>query len=252
MKLVFFLLITGMVSFNPSDIQAAHDAVTTVAEADDQRGETPTLLWDGLLQAHVNRDGVVDYKAMKEDPSFERCVEAFSNMALPANWNAQQRMAYWINVYNVFTVKLILDNYPVKSINDIKDPWKKKFITLDGESYSLNQIENEILRPKFKDARIHFAVNCASFSCPKLNNRAFFGHSLDKVLSQLTRDFVNDPKRNTISASKAEVSKIFEWYAEDFTRNGQTLVSWLNRYSQVKIDESTTVTYMKYDWSLNE
>jgi hypothetical protein len=153
-------------------------------------------------------------------------------------------------VYNAFTVKLIVDNYPLKSITDIKDPWDKKFIDLKGTMYSLNQIEHEILRPKFQDPRIHFAVNCASYSCPKLLNHAYMPMSLDNMLTQMTKDFLDDPKRNIITKEKGEVSQLFDWYKEDFTKHGDLIV-FINMYSRVKMNKDAEIVFMEYNWELN-
>ena len=137
-------------------------------------------VWDMMLKKHVSSTGKVDYDGFKSDPNFERYITILES-ANPndPSWSSNDKKAFWINAYNSFTIKLILDNYPVKSIKDISSPWDKKFITINGENYSLNQIENDILRPTYKDARIHFAVNCAAVSCPKLHNRAFTAENLN-------------------------------------------------------------------------
>jgi hypothetical protein len=158
-------------------------------------------------------------------------------------------MAYWINTYNAFTVKLILDNWPVKSIKEISggDPWAVKWIELAGNKYSLNQIENDILRPKYGDARIHFAVNCAAVSCPPLYNRAFTAANLTTNLDRLARAFINNERYNTISTEAAEVSKIFDWYGVDFG----TLYEYLDKYAEASLDANTQISFKTYDWALN-
>lgn len=244
MKSILMLLFSGAL------LGFSTPTTTDTSAPLDQHGAAAEMIWDQLLQAHVDRSGNVNYSAMKADARFKTCTAAFSKIKMGADWSDGRKMAYWINAYNVFTVKLICDNYPLESITDLKEPWKQKFIELDGKTYSLNQIENEILRPTFKDPRIHFAVNCASYSCPKLNNRAFFEASLDKVMDTLTRQFVTDAKRNTLAADKAEISKIFEWYAEDFTKNGKSVIGFLNGYG-AGLQPGATITYKDYDWSLN-
>lgn len=244
MKSLLMLLFSGaLLGFSP-----APD--TTEATTPDQHGTAADLIWDQLLQEHVDRSGNVDYVGMKADSRLKTCVNAFAKIKVGEDWSDGRVMAYWINAYNLFTVKLICDNYPLESITDLKEPWKQDFIELDGKKYSLNQIENEILRPTFKDPRIHFAVNCASYSCPKLNNRAFFEPSMNKVMDTLTRQFVTDAKRNTLATDKAEVSKIFEWYAEDFNREGKSLVGFLNKYG-AGLQADAAITFKEYNWSLN-
>lgn len=257
MKVLLLFLLSGVFTLDAEAITTYHEDQAALAvqaaaeaEAEAQREVAADMLWDQLLQAHVDREGNVDYRGMKADARFNTCVNAFSAIKMGGDWSRAQKMAYWINAYNVFTVKLIVDNYPLKSITDLKEPWKQKFITLDGKKYSLNQIENEILRPQFNDARIHFAINCASFSCPKLNNRAFFASSLDKVLDTLTRQFLKDTSRNKITATSVEISKIFDWYGVDFNTGGKTVIDFLNRYG-MGVKPGTEVKYMEYDWSLN-
>ena len=158
-------------------------------------------------------------------------------------------MAFWINAYNAFTVKLIVKNYPIGSITDLSNgnPWDDKWISLDGKSYSLNQIEHDIIRPVWKDARIHFAVNCAARSCPPLANRSFNEGNLDAMLDELTRKFINNRKYNTVSASKLTLSKIFEWYAEDFG----SIRDFISRYSSITVNSNAHIGYQEYDWKLN-
>ena len=139
---------------------------------------------------------------------------------------------------------------PLKSIKDIENPWGRKFISIEGKAYSLNDIENNILSPQFKDPRIHFAVNCASKSCPILQNRAFTAGNLESMLESATRAFVNDPRMNTLSVNEIQISNIFDWYKDDFTMKG-SLVTFLNRYAKVAISPGAKVSYKEYDWTLN-
>ena len=152
-------------------------------------------------------------------------------------------------MYNAATVKLILDNYPTTSIKELNGgkPWDKESIKLGSNIYSLNNIEHDILRPRFKDPRVHFAVNCASASCPKIANRAFYGNDLEILLEKLTREFVNDPNLNTIQSKSVELSKIFQWYQGDFPN----VINFVNQYSDVKVSSSAKKTYKVYNWNLN-
>lgn len=219
-------------------------------------------IWDELLQKHVRANGMVDYKGfIKDGEKLQKYLDLLSKGAPdPNKWSRDERLAYWINAYNAFTIKLIIDNYPVESIQDlhptIKIPlvntvWHKKFFKIGGEEASLDEIEHDILRKRFDEPRIHFAINCASFSCPPLRAEAYKSEKLDKQLDEMAVRFVNDDKRNDIKADQAEVSKIFSWFTKDFTKNG-SLREYLNKYSNVKLNKDADIDYMEYDWSLND
>ena len=217
-------------------------------------------LWDDLLKKHVGADGFVSYKGFIRDSNeLDRYLKVLES-AHPndKDWSRNEQMAYWINAYNAYTVQLIVRNYPLASIKDIKkglafvnSVWDIKFIHIQGFTYDLNNIEHNILRPVFKDARIHAAINCASYSCPKLLNEAFTANNLDAQLDMAMRGFVNDPLRNRIAVEKAEISEIFKWFKGDFERGG-SLRDFLNKYSKVKIMEKTDIGHIDYNWDLNE
>ena len=153
-------------------------------------------LWDDLLRKYVSPAGKVDYAGIKaEQARLQQYLDLLQADPPRKDWIHNDKMSYWINAYNAFTVKLIVDNYPLASIRDLHsgNPWDVQWITLGGQTYSLDQIENEQLRARFADARIHFAVNCAAASCPPLLNRAFDGKQLDQQLDGQARKFNNDP-----------------------------------------------------------
>jgi len=243
--LIIFVLSIG--SFHAT----AETSDMSSIEIENQRSNPTYQMWDKILQANVSKTGVVNYKGIKADPNFNKLVEIFNATDVSTMTKAESKV-FWINAYNIYTIKLIIDNYPLKSIMDLDGgkPWDKKFITISGKSYSLNDIENNILRKKYNDPRIHFAINCASFSCPTLYNHAFFVGSEESILNTLARKFVNDPKRNKISEKKIEISSIFDWYNVDFVKNGN-LIRFLNQYSDLKIDDDATISYMNYNWNLN-
>jgi hypothetical protein len=198
---------------------------------------------------------VVDYESFKKDESKLDNYISFLEKTSPANsWSKNKQKAFWINVYNAYTIQLILENYPLKSILDIKKKgetaWKIPFVKVDNTTYTLDHIEHEILRKTLFDPRIHVGVNCASSSCPKLGNIAFTEQNIEASLEQLMTAFINDSSRNKLSKNTIEISPIFEWFQEDFTKNG-TLIDYLNRYSKTKINLIAKVSYLKYDWSLN-
>ncbi|APG60546.1 DUF547 domain-containing protein [Christiangramia salexigens] len=208
-------------------------------------------LWDELLQKHVKSNGLVDYKGFKKDRAkLDRYLEMLSSQKPTDQWSSSELLAYYINLYNAYTVDLILKNYPLKSIKDINGPWTKEFVKVGNKKLSLGAIENSILR-KMNEPRIHFAINCASISCPKLMNEAFTADKIEQQLEKATREFVNSDK-NDISVTSAKLSSIFDWYKGDFTENGMTLINYVNQYAKTKINKGAEISYKNYDWNLNE
>ncbi len=208
-----------------------------------------------LLSKHVNNSGWVDYKGLqKEEAKLDKYL-TFLNSSDIKGWSENKRKAFWMNAYNAYTLKMILDHYPLKSIMDIKlkekGAWDIPYAKVGGEVYTLNAIEHEILRPKFKDPRIHAGINCASYSCPPILNKAFTEANVNSLLELAFRNFVNDPLRNKISKDKIEISQLFDWFKSDFT-DGESVIDYLNKYSKTKISKTAKITYLKYNWALNE
>lgn len=210
-------------------------------------------IWNNLLQKHVSKEGVVDYKGFKKDhKELKKYIILLSGDDEDSgnNVSKEEKLAFWINAYNALTIDLILRNYPLKSIKDIKKPWDQRLWMIGYLWYNLNDIEHKILR-KMNEPRIHFAINCASFSCPPLLNEAFTAEKLEQQLTQVTKVFLADSQRNTITANKIEISKIFKWFSKDFKQNG-SLIDFLNQYSDVKINKNAKKSYKDYNWNLNE
>jgi len=207
--------------------------------------------WNTLLKKHVSKEGLVDYKGFQKDrEKLNAYLTKMSAMKPTKDWSVQEQLAYYINIYNAYTVDLILNNYPTKSIKDIDGNWTKDIVPIGDVEISLGGIENSILR-KMNEPRIHFAINCASISCPKLLNEAFTAAKINEQLDRVTKEFINSDK-NEISKNSAKLSSIFDWYKKDFTEDGMTVVEYVNKYSDVKIANGTTVTYKDYNWNLNE
>ena len=216
-------------------------------------------IWEELLLQY-NRQGQVDYAGLKKE---EARLDAYLDMLAGIDPQALARddqFAFYLNAYNAWTIKLILTGYPgVESIKDLgsllKSPWKKKFVRIKGEILTLDQIEHDILRPQFRDPRIHFAVNCASKSCPALYGEAFVGGRLHAQLDDATKRFINDERFNRLDGKTLYVSSIFKWYNEDF-KGG--IVGFFEQYASPELKESILanqknlkVKYLDYDWSLN-
>lgn len=204
---------------------------------------------DKILSKYVSPSGTVDYNGLKASKTeLNNVYNTLTGMNPASINNKDAQMAYWINVYNVATLKLIVDNFPLKSIMDLDKgkPWDVKRISVGGKSYSLNDIENTKIRT-FKDPRIHFAVNCAAKSCPPLLNSAFTPDKLNAQLESQTKKFINNAKSTSLSPGKAVISKIFDWYKEDFGN----VIAFINKYSSTNVGADAKITYQEYDWSLN-
>jgi uncharacterized protein YcfL len=218
--------------------------------------QTPEVVFnhqsfDVLLKKHVSEKGEVNYKEFKKDKALLRDYIALLGSKMPSeDWANEDTLAYWMNAYNAMTIDLILQNYPLKSIKDINNPWDQRLWKLGDRWYNLDEIEHQILR-KMNDPRIHFGINCASFSCPPLLNEAFTSENVTSQLNALARSFVNDSQRNSIRANTIEISKLFSWFAKDFKKNG-TLIDFLNLYSEIPIDGNARILYKDYNWDLNE
>ena len=218
-------------------------------------------LFDQVLQKYVDTLGNVDYAGLAKDRStFDSYIQLLSNNhPNTKNWSGKERLAYWINAYNAYTIQLILDHYPVAGIKEIKNGipfvnsvWDIKFINLGGEKFDLNNIEHGILRKEFADPRIHFALVCASMSCPKLQQFAFTAEQLDEQLDQAAREFFNAPYRNNITGNPIGLSKILSWYWTDFKDTYVDRYALLEQYAETEIDRDAKIDFLDYDWSLNE
>jgi len=207
--------------------------------------------WDSLLKKYVDDSGNVDYKNFKNDlGQLLGYLDYLAKNPISNTAQKEERLAYYINLYNAGTVQLILENYPLESIKDIFRPWGKDRLMIGDKEYSLGEIEHDILR-KMKEPRIHFAINCASFSCPKLLNEAFTASKMEEQLEKATSNFINDPSKNNISPKSVELSKIFKWYKGDFTEKN-SLVDYINKYSDKEVSKDSEINYLTYDWRLNE
>lgn len=208
--------------------------------------------WNLLLQKYVAQNGLVDYKGFASERNLlNSYLNKLSTTEPKESWSVQELLAYYINTYNAYTVALILDNYPVESIKDINGPWTRGIVPIGDKSLSLGGIENGILR-KMNEPRIHFAINCASISCPKLLNEAYSAKKIDEQLERVTFEFINGEK-NELNASNPMLSSIFDWYKKDFVVDGEVdVIGYINQYSNTKIDLDATVSYKNYNWNLNE
>lgn len=217
--------------------------------------------WTALLQKHVNEKGLVDYRGFAADSLAlnEYLTLLGNNHPNAKHWTESERIAYWINAYNAFTIRLILRYYPVRSIKDIGGsipfinlPWDIKFIEIEGQKYDLNNIEHGILRKQFDEPRIHFALVCAAMSCPRLRNEAYTADKLGEQLQEDARVFFNDSSKNKIGQNSLELSKILDWYGGDFDRAAVSMQDYVNGFTKTEVSPKAKITYLQYNWALNE
>ena len=208
-------------------------------------------IFNALLKKYVSESGNVNYEGLKaESKTLQRYIDLLKLHQPNDDWTKNDKLAYWINAYNALTIDLILRNYPTKSIKDIKDPWDQRLWKLGDTWQNLNDIEHKILR-KMNEPRIHFAIVCASVSCPKLQNTAFTASNLDAQLTNATKEFLADTSKNELSKDNIKISKIFKWFKKDFEQDG-SLIDFLNQYSDITISESAKKSYTDYNWNLND
>ncbi len=223
--------------------------------------------WDTFLTAYVSvgADGIhrVAYdRAAEESKAALHAYLETMRQAQVLGLNRGEQMAYWINLYNALTVRVVLDFHPVASIREIDlggslfggGPWDKKLIKVEGEMLSLNDIEHRILRPIWKDPRLHYVLNCAALGCPNLARRAYRAEDMEEMLIRAAKAFVNHPRGLTITDSGLTLSKIYSWYADDFGGE-EGVLSHLSAYAnsdmETKLMLANRALDYKYDWRIN-
>jgi hypothetical protein len=220
--------------------------------------------WTAVLDQYV-KDGTVDYRGLVDRgrPALDAYLSALSTgSSAESGWVRSERLAFWINAYNAYTIRLILDHFPLASIRSIGvlplAAFRTRFIPLGAgrASISLNTIENDILA-QFQDPRVHFSIVCASKSCPALRSEAYRASSIDQQLERDALAFVNDPSKNRWDASSRTLylSSIFKWFRKDFERTDETLPGFVGRYLRqpggAALPNGTRIVFLDYDWSLN-
>lgn len=239
-------------------------AVSVAQASEDMHGP-----WDQLLERYVTRasDGVdrVDYARWRSNSEDRAALEAYiaALEALPASsLPGDERFAFWANLYNAVTVRLILDEAPDSSIRQIRPsvfsigPWGMELTGNEGRALSLDAIEHEILRVEFEAALVHYAVNCASIGCPNIGLRAWRSETLDADLEAAARAYVNHPRGVTVTPRGLVISRIYKWYEEDFGGSDEGVIAHLLRYAEPELAEqiraNPRIRSHAYDWSLNQ
>ena len=236
----------------------AHDAGNDASI--DHRG------WEEILGGYLfeGKDGInrFDYAGVNEADraGLDRYLERMAQTDI-SSYNRDVQRAYWINLYNALTVREVLRFYPVASIRDISSgffsfgPWNKELIEVEGEKLTLNDIEHRILRPIWRDARIHYALNCASLGCPNLRVRAFTGSNTEAMLGQAAREFINHPRGARVVDGKLQVSSIYVWFIDDFGGDDAGVIRHLQKYADPPLINSLKnirrIDEDDYDWDLN-
>jgi len=252
MKNIFLSLLFFGFFLSHGNNNSTVDFTSSIIIEDIHPSDVDYSIWAMMLQMYVDKEGNVDYSGFKKkEKVFDEFLKNLSNARFSGSWTVKDRIAFWINVYNAYTIKLILNNYPVKSIKEIKRPWDKKFFVINGEELSLGDVEHEILRKKFTEPRIHFAINCASKSCPRVIQIPYESKNLDKLLDRQTREYINNSKVNYIGSKSYELSKLFSWFSKDFNNSGGGVENFINMYSNTPIKTQKNKGFLSYNWELN-
>lgn len=206
---------------------------------------------DSFLKSKV-QNGRVDYEAIKNRPEKLKELVAAAKDIRVVKTDAPNYQAFWINTYNILVIHGVVNNYPLKSPLNVPGFFDKITYEVGGVNITLNDIENKLLRANFpKEARFHFVLVCAGLGCPPIVNAVYKPATLDAQLQMQTVKALNDDNFIRINKKEVQISQIFEWYTEDFTKNGTSLVDYINSYRTEKLPEDSKVTYYSYDWTLN-
>lgn len=226
-------------------------------------------VWDDFLSRYLRRgtDGIMRVNYGRVSPADRKSLEAYLD-ALAATpigkLDRPEQLALWINLYNALTIRTVLDHYPIGSIRDVDispglfedGPWGKKLIAVEGEPLSLDDIEHRILRPIWRDPRLHYALNCAALGCPDLHPAAFTAPILESQLDEAARAYVNHPRGARIDSGDLIVSSIYVWYAADFGGGEVSIIAHLRRYADAALDRAlagrSNIDKDSYDWALND
>jgi len=223
-------------------------------------------IWQSILDEYLivdESDGInkVDYQGMIDDETNDLATYISDLSKIdPRELSRNEQFAYWVNLYNALTLKVVVENYPIASIKDIGNlslgPWNDTVISIAGTELTLNHIEHSILRPIWKDYRIHFAVNCASIGCPNLQDQAFTSTNQAALLNKSAIDFLRHGRALNVSNETLILSSIFSWYSEDFGQTEADVVSTLIKYltpeQKAKIKNFSDTTQYAYNWQLND
>ena len=226
-------------------------------------------VWQRILDTYLSRDssGLNRFAYGRISDADKRALDQYLGRLTQTpirRFNRAEQLSYWVNLYNLLTIKVVLADYPVASIRDIDispglfadGPWNRKLVDVDGEAVSLNDIEHRILRPIWADPRLHYALNCASVGCPNLQPTAFAVANAESLLEAAAREYVNSPRGARFEGGRLTVSKIYSWFQEDFGNSEKKVIDHLARYADpdlaAALSRTTRISGYEYDWGLNE
>jgi len=275
MNATLFSTVT-LLTFFAANVCAAPRAELWHRWQEHEAADTQTIdhsLWNAFLQVYVvdsHPSGInrVRYNVVTatDKQRLQKYLEQMRALAI-SQFNRQEQLAYWINLYNAATINIVLEHFPVESIRDINlsssflsglfaaGPWQAKMLTVEGEKLSLDDIEHRILRPIWRDSRIHYAVNCASLGCPNLQTEAFTPGNMERLLNDAARAYINHPRGASIRNGELVLSKIYDWFQEDFGDSTRGVLAHLRQHAEPGLrkrleDYEGGISY-DYDWSLN-
>ncbi|MGR5152992.1 DUF547 domain-containing protein [Photobacterium swingsii] len=261
LSLTLHLILASFILLVSSTVFAAPKAdLWPYWQSSDEANSMPInhQLWQQTLNHYIVQQGeqtLISYHQIDQEGKWQldRYIREMSKLN-PLAYRKAEQFAYWVNLYNALTVKLIVDNYPVKSITKLGGlfsfgPWDDEVVTVNGKKLTLNDIEHRILRPIWQDKRIHYAVNCASLGCPNLQPHAFTASNSNHLLDLAAKQFINSKKGVLSTNNKTQLSSIYDWYQADFGDTTQ-LQQHLNQYRTTPV-VLKTIDY-DYDWALNE
>jgi hypothetical protein len=207
---------------------------------------------DTFFQTYVT-EGRVDYQAIAQSPEELNSLLGLAKVMITSKDNVKEYQAFWVNAYNLLVIKSVVDNYPIRSPLDKVGFFDGTKHEIGGTQVTLNDIEHKMLRAVFpKEPRFHFVLVCAGLGCPPIINKAYLPKTLNDQLENQTLLALNDSDFIQVKNNKVKVSQIFEWYNDDFTQDGKSLVDFINVYKTEKLPANSKISFYEYDWSLNE
>ncbi len=246
-------------------LRAFISVLTCILLASPVMAQSPTKMWGKVLTSHISTpdDGVArfDYAGLKSDPAAQDALTAYLHHFETTDLSevTPENFANWINIYNAATIQHIVSRYPTKSIRDgylFGGPWKKVHITINNQPVSLHEIEHEILRETYKDPRLHYALNCASYGCPDLKSTLWTAETLTSDLDAAARAYINHPRGVTVTSSGLTLSRIFKWYRDDFGGSDASILTHLQSHADEPLasalENRPSIRNYEYDWSLND
>ena len=255
----------------PSDLAAQGNSAISRHFASDAENSSETVnhgVWGALLERYVSlpEDGITRFNYSAVTTADRQALEGYLTQlanARPTALSRNEQLAYWINLYNALTVEVILDHYPVRSIRQIKygrifasGPWGRELFSVEGFELSLDDIENQILRPVFDDPRIHYSINCASLGCPNLRPEAYSADRIDEQLNEAARAFVNHSRAVEVRNGRLQVSSVYVWFKGDFGDSDSAVIEHIRRFADPDLandlDGIERIGAHHYDWALNE